>query len=267
MSAHPSRMAKRPWRRPGCWIVVLLPVLAFALAQVGCSPGRTLVVLGPDGTPVTDAWAAYHYRGHVFNFVDSLTYERQGGIRRSDARGRIKIPSRLYHKGPFDTYGSLWIDLLYAPDLHLARALPVADSGIAGEITIRPGTHELVLSDLSDDPEAWERTLDELFDLLAYELLPGLSGQRPPRVAASPAQARELARCVRAEYDALLARHAATPRQPPPRTPYFDSRPPAEQQEILERIREDLARDPLWGPWLVQEWSRHLEYLKRELGA
>lgn len=259
------RVAKRPWRRPGCWAVALLPVLVFAAAQVGCSPGRTLVVVRADGTPIAGAWAAYHYHGHVFNFVDTLTYERPGSVRRSDERGRIAIPSRLYRKGPLDTQGALWIDLLYAPDLHVAREMPHGRSEIAGEIEIRPQTGELVLTDLSDDPEAWERTLEELYDFLAYELLPGLIGGQPPRLAASPAQARELARSLRAEYDALLARHAATPRRPPPRSPYFDSRPPAEQQEILERIREDLVRDPSWGPWLVKKWPRRLDGLEREL--
>jgi hypothetical protein len=257
-----SGVAKRPWRRRGCWIVVLLPVLVFAGAHVGFSPGRTLVVGGADETPVTDAWAAYHYRGYRFNFVHSVTYERQGGIRRSDERGRITIPSRLYRKGPFDSYGSVWIDLLYVPDFHLARAVPVGAVDIPGEITFRAGTGEIVLSDLSDDPEAWERTIEALFGFLAYELLPDLDGRR---VAASPAQARELVRCLRAEYDALLSRHADTARQPPPRDYYFNSRPPAEQQEILERIREDLARDPLWGPWLARKWSRRLDDLERDL--
>lgn len=267
--AEPSvpQARRRFFARPGCWLLGLLPVMLLLAAQVGFSPTTRWTVLRSDGAPVEGALVVFHYYGHRFNLVDSITYERSGGVVRSDGEGRVCLPWRLYRKGPLDTYARPWIDLLYAQELHFARGLRLRNVALPGVFEPRQDGREIVLHDLADDPVEWEKSLHELHRLVADLLYADPHRPAPARAPEPDALEHELTLAVRTEYEALLARHRQTPREAPPSSPYFESRPRQEQEEILARIRADLAREPLWGPVLERDWRRRIEQMEERLAA
>jgi hypothetical protein len=134
-----------------------------------------------------------------------------------------------------------------------------------GFFEVRGGGSELLLADCAADPAVWERSVGELRSFVAFDLVYPALDDRLPEVAASKAEVRELADALAAEYRAFVGRHRDTPRQPPPRDAYFDSRPQAEQEQILARLRADLEREPLWGPYLERRWPDHLSDLDRAI--
>jgi len=260
----PSRLSR--WRH-GCGVAAALALLAGVASLLGYTPETRVRIVREDGSPVAGAYGACFYSGYRFNFVDSISYERPGRIVRSDAGGRLSLPHRLYRKGPLDTYATGHLLLLYAPELHHARRVwSLAESPEeTHEGRVRGGRIEL--RDLREDPAAWERSLDELHSFLRHEVVGAFESRRPPRVHVTAAVARELARHLRSEVEAFARRHAATPREPPPSTPYFESHTPEEQRAILSRIGQDLAREPLWGPRISRRWTPRLDGLDRDLAT
>jgi len=222
-------------------------------------------VLRADGSPAAGAWIAFHYRGHRCNFVDSIEYVRGGGVVRADAEGRVVLPGRFYRKAPFDAYLQPWIDLLYDPGSHYASMAGRRQVSHAGFLESRANGSELVVTDRSGNPTAWERSLEELYALISYELVHRVESDREPRIRVSRDQLRELADALRSDYRALVERHGDTPRQPPEPDAYFRSRSAAEQEEIRDRIRADLERAPLWIDRLEHEWPEKLEELDRAI--
>jgi hypothetical protein len=259
----PRRRLAR-WRH-GCRAAAALALVGGVASLVGYTPETRVRIVREDGSPVAGAYGACFYSGYRFNFVDSISYERPGRVVRSDAGGRLSLPRRLYWKGPLDTHATGHLLLLYAPGLHHARRVwSLAESpGEKHEGRVSGG--RLVLRGLREDPASWERSLDELHSFLRYEVVGAFESGRPLRVHVPAALARELARHLRAEVEAFALRHAATPREPPPSTPDFESRSPEEQRAILSRVGQDLAREPWWGPRISRRWTPRLDGLDREL--
>lgn len=253
-------MKRRGCVRGGC-LVVGGVVALFLGAQVGWAPSERFTVLRPDGTPAAGAVVAFHYRGYRFNLVDSIDYERSGRIVRADARGVVELPDRLYLKGPLDGYLEPWIDLLYDPGVHFAFEAGDYELGRDGILAVRAGGRELVVADRTESPAAWERSLEELFSLVAYDLVYSALNGHELEIAASEAEMRELVDALGGEYRSFLARHRETARELPPRDAYFESLPAADRERLEARIRADLEREPLWGPYLERRWPDRLEQL------
>jgi hypothetical protein len=259
----PRRRLPR-WRH-GCGAAAALALVAGVASLVGYTSETRVRIVHEDGSPVAGAYGACLYSGYRFNFVDSISYERPGRVVRSDAGGRLSLPRRLYWKGPLDTHATGHLLLLYAPGLHHARRVWSLAESPEEKHEGRVSGGRLVLRDLREDPAAWERSLDELHSFLRYEVVGAFESGRPPRVHVTAAVARELARHLRSEVEAFARRHAATPREPPPSTPYFESRTPEEQRAILSRVGQDLAGEPWWGPRISRQWAPRLGELERAL--
>jgi hypothetical protein len=165
--------------RIALWIAAGLTAIV-AVACVAFTPRFSGRVEALDGRSLTGAHVSYRYRGSRFNFVDSLSYERPGGVLRTGADGSFEIPGLWHLRKPLDGRLQPWIEWVYVPEFHHAYGPigPLTDS--------RPGLTEvdwqrgsIRLADLSADPEGWERTVQ----LLQRE---GLTGE-------ADAEARALA--------------------------------------------------------------------------
>ena len=144
------------WLAAGLAVIVAVACVAFTPRF----PGRVEAL---DGRSLTGAHVAYRYRGSRFNFVDSLSYERAGGVLRTSADGSFVIPGLWHLRKPLDGRLEPWIEWVYVPQLHHAYG------PIAKLTESRPGLMEvdwqsgrIRLADLSDDPEGWERTVQLL---------------------------------------------------------------------------------------------------------
>ena len=245
-------------------VKILLGLVAIVMvASVGVVMPRTVRVVGPDGAPV-EAWAAYHYAGHRFNFVDSIGYSRPGAIAWTGADGNLRLSGKIYLRFPLDGWLDHRIDLLYAPALHTAIPYPLAADPVPRIFERSDDDGTLRLVDHTGDPELFERSLDRLFSLVRYDLMSGRAGKFSVTAQTTDALAKQ----VVGEYRAFAENHAATPRTMPTMgMEYLQYQPDAEREAVLTRLREDLAREPLWGPYMERAWGRRIAELERKIGG
>lgn len=243
------------WLRRVALALALLLIAAVAVTSVSVVPSRTGTLLDASGRPLEGAYVAYSYRGYRFNFVDTLTYERPGKIVRTDARGEFKTRGFVHVHPPLDSALMPWIEWVYAPRLHFAFG-PLAfwRASIPGVLEIDAEHDVAKLSDLTENPEWWSRTIDELYGQVGYALL---SNERVP---ASKAIRRELLEHLREEYRAFMERHAETPRKMPEpvNLRYMTEE---EREKSLAQIRESYEREPLWGQLMERLMERRLRTL------
>jgi len=242
--------------------LILLGFVAIGIiASVGVVMPRTIRVTGPDGAPV-EAWAAYHYLGYRFGLVESLSYSHAGAIARTDADGNLRLPGTIYLHLPIDGWLRHRIDLLYAPGLHAATEYPLAADPTPRNFSRSGDGGTIRLADRTDDPEMWMRGFDRLFAFVRYDLMGGM----PRDVTAGLRNVDALARQVMADYRAFLERHAKTRRTVPTiGTGHLQYMPEAEREATIARIRADLAREPLWGPYVERVWSDRIAELERRI--
>lgn len=245
-------------------LILVIGLIAIGAAtSVGVVMPRTVRIVGPDGTPV-EAWAAYHYDGYRFGLVETLTYTRAGAIARPDPDGNLHLPGRIYLRLPIDGWLGHRIDLLYAPNLHAAISYPLAADPSSRSFSRSDDGGTISLADRTDDPEMWMRDFDTLFAFVRYDLLGGW--QR--KIAAGPQEVDHIARQVIDDYRAFLEHHAATPRATPTiGMEYLQYLPEAEREVTLARVREGLAREPLWGPHVERTWDKRIAELERKTGG
>ncbi|MDH3230534.1 MAG: hypothetical protein OEN55_12145 [Alphaproteobacteria bacterium] len=245
-------------------VKILLGLAAIGVvASVGVVMPRTVRVVGPDGAPV-EAWAAHYYHGYRFNFVHPIEYFRPGAIVKTDADGNFRLPARIYLRVPLDGWLGHQIDLLYAPALHSATLYPLAARPIPRIFERSGDGGTLRLVDQTGDPEIWARNLDSLYSFVRYDLM----SERARKVSVTPEAVDALARQVIAEYRAFAETHAAMPRTVPTMgMDYLEYQPAAEREAILARIRDDLAREPLWGPYIERSRGRRIAELERKIGG
>lgn len=222
-------------------VLALLLVAAVAATTVSVVPSRTETLLDASGRPLEGAYVAYSYKGYRFNFVDTLTYHRPGAILRTGAHGEFKTPGFVHVHRPLDNALKPWIEWVYVPELHFAFGpLAFSRDPIPGVLECDAERRVAKISDLTENPEWWSRTLDELDSLVSYALLAN------KLVPASEATRQELLGHLREEYRAFMERHAETPRELI-EPGYLRYKPEEERQKILAKIREGYEREPLWG--------------------
>lgn len=247
-------------------VLLLLALALLAAASVSWSPAVTLQITDAAGEPAPGAYVRYHYDTSILNFVDSLDRVARGSaFVRADADGTAAIPWRLHLRAPWPptTPPEVFVDHVYVPRLHNA----------SGPIPLRYGPHQaplfqvddagrVRLLDASQDPELWERSLDELYDCIR-EAAEGRERMADPGDG-SGAQVSELIRHFREEYAALLARYGDARRQRPA-VPAGMS--PEDAAEWTRRTDALLAREPLWGPRLERFWIPRLKRLEQLEGS
>jgi hypothetical protein len=259
----PGTKQRRRKKRVRSWIAVTVAVL-FAAATTSWTLPRTLILTDQDGAPVSDAYVRYHYEGELVNPVHPVTYVARGSvITRADAEGRIRIPFRLHLRSPapLSTPPWLYIDTVYTPRLHNAFG-PIAERSTSrpGVFTLDEEHERVTIFDVSGDPERWERSLSDLFDSIRSTVSTSAMAPADPDDASTAASARELIAHLRREYDAFLAKHGSAPRG---RAPAPAGVTAAARQARLLRTNADLAREPLWGPYIERMWKRNLQELDR----
>lgn len=242
--------------------IVLGLMLAGTIASVGVVMPRTIRTAGPDGTPV-EAWAAYHYEGNRFNFADSIAYRRPGALVKTDSDGNLHLAGTIYLHFPLDGWLSPRIDLLYAPALHGVVAFPLAAEPAVRIFERSTDGRMLRLADQTNDPELWARSLGRLIPYLRHDLM----GGSPHDIAVDPRTVEILAEQAIADYRAFVERHAATPRTIPTiGVDHLKYESEAEREATLARIRAELAREPLWGPYVQRIWGQQVSDLERATG-
>ncbi len=243
--------------------ILVLLVAGLLAASIGVVMPRTVRVVGPDGAPV-EAWAAYHYSGYRFNFVDSIRYSRAGAIVRTDADGELRLAGKIYWRFPLDGWLAHRVDMLYAPALHSAIHYPLAAAPFPRLFGRSGDGKTLFPVDQTGDPEMWGRSLDGLYSFVRYDLM----SEPARKVSVTRATVDTLARQVVADYRAFVKTHAATPRTAPTMgMEWLQGRTEAEREAALARIREDLAREPLWGPYIERTWGGQIADLGRQIGG
>ena len=249
-------------KRLRLWSAVLL-VSAFALATVSWTPAATFRLIDEHGAPAADAFIRFHYDGHLINLVHPVSYIARGSvIVRSDADGLVRIPGRVHFRRPLplSTPPSLFIDHVYVPRLHNAFG-PIAKQTMPrpGVFSISEQRDVVGVADVSGSPERWELSLRFLYDCIRETL--SRDGSRTP---AAPGDARTAAHALalidhlRREYAAFLAAYGSVTRQRPAEPQWGSER---DRQLWREQIDAQLAREPLWGPFMERIWEHHLREL------
>lgn len=244
-------------------LIFLLALAAIGLiASVGVVMPRTVRLLGPDGAPA-NAWIAYYYEGYRFNLVDTISYSRPGGITRTDGDGTVRLAGKLYLHVPLDGWLRHRVILLSAPDLHVSARVQFDGAGSGDAVDVLDDGALLQLADLAGRPEERAQGLNDLYAFVRYQLMT----EEPRHVTATAETVAALAQQVITEYRSLIETHARTSRgMPTIGMDYLQYQPATEREAILARIREDLAREPLWGPYLERIWSRRIAELERQIG-
>jgi len=239
-----------------------LAAVLLAFATISWTLPTTITMTDKRGAPAADAYVRYHYKGYLVNFVHPVSYVARGSaIVRADADGRVKIPFRMHIRAPFPLSAppAHFIDDVYVPRLHNAFG-PIAPltTSRPGVFLIEGETGRVTILDVSDDPEHWDRSLRNLYDCIRRTLDgPRATGAEHETTVT---YARELIAHLRREYQALLAAHGQRPRtRPPPPAWHSD----AERQAWSEQVDAQLAREPLWGPYLERMWRAELQQLAR----
>jgi hypothetical protein len=232
-------------------VVLLLLAAGLLASSVGVVMPRSFRVVGPTGAPAT-AWAAYDYEGQRLNFVGSLVWDRPGGIVRADDNGAIRLPMLVYLKAPLDGWLTHRVRLIHTPALHATLHEHRPAGGTA-----------LKFQDYTAAPAAWGHTFDEIYSLVAYDLM--LSTHE--RYAVEPKTVKELARLVVDDYRALLAAHGETPRIVPEDIPgHLQFASDEDRAEWRERMRREIEREPTWGAYLERRYAKRIAELEITFG-
>src|SRR5262245_33957400 len=106
----------RRWRSRA----LILIIVAFVMASVSISCGRTFVIRDRVGSPVSGAYVAFHREGSRLAIAESVTYQASHlELLKSDSAGRVVIPWAVHARWPFiETPPKVSVDLIYAPTLH-----------------------------------------------------------------------------------------------------------------------------------------------------
>jgi hypothetical protein len=248
-------------KRLGIWLGGLAAALVV-LASVSWSLPRTLVIIDEQGAPAAGAYVRFHYEGNILNFVHPLSYIGRGSqIIRADDEGRAIIPGRLHLRRPLpvSTPPAVYIDHIYVPRLHNAfGAVTPLSNAREGVFAVDEDEGRVTVSNVAESPERWERSLAYLFDAIRETA----SGSREAAEAddrRTRQHALELIGQLRAEHQAFLARFGATER---PRLEAAPGGLAAERAAWQQKLDEEWTRQPLWGPFFVETWTRRLEELE-----
>lgn len=240
------------------WFVRVLTValvgtaLAITAVSISIVPSLSGTVTDLEGRSVAKAFVAYRYKGSRFNFVDSLSYYRPGEVLLTDANASYDVPGFVQLHQPLDGELVPWIEWVYVPELHHLFG-PIAPA-----TETRPGlvendrTNRVVrLADLTDDPERWSQTIREL-DRLSYAAH-AEAADSSSQIEMTEAVRVSLRQCLQTEFDQFLERHADTPRGMPD-MPDLEYLSEEERRGRIERVLQDLERNPLWGPHMEDLW-------------
>jgi hypothetical protein len=243
-------------RRRRLAVAALVAAAALAAAtQVHVTLPRTLLLVGPDGKPLAEAWVGYHFRGHRFATVQSNTWDRPGELARTED-GEMALPLRVHLRSwPLATGPEPVIDLVYVPRLHNATG-PLGDDGRAGRVTVNGD--RLVVADLGNDPEAWLASLQMLYGFVAYEVLAEGDG---PWSHVRPGTVTDLANALAAESLAFRRQWGSVARGPAHAPPHLEAGS-AERTAWEMGSAAELAGAPLWGDRLGARWHEDLLYLR-----
>ena len=251
-------------KRLRVWTIALIAA-AIAVASVSWTSPITLQLRDEQGRPVSDGYVRFHYYGYLINPVHPVTYiARESTIIRVDGDGRVTIPARIHLRRPLplSTPPSAFIDQVYVPQLHNAFG-PVAEQTMSrpGVFTIAGNRGAVTVADVSASPEHWELSLRNLFDCIRGTLIrPGSAERLAPRDRETAALARELIDHLRREYAAFQATYEHAARQRPAEPQWGSER---DRQLWREQIDAQLAREPLWGPFMVRMWEHNLNELNQ----
>jgi hypothetical protein len=195
--------------------------------------------------------------------VHPVTYvARESAIIRADPDGRATIPARLHLRRPLplSTPPSVFIDHVYVPHLHNAFG-PVTEHTMSRPrvFAIAESHSDVSIFDVSASPELWERSLGNLYDCLRDTMLRSDSARlRPPDDPPTAAYVRELIEHLRREYAAFQTLYGQAARERPPEPQWGSER---DRQLWREQIDAQLAREPLWGPFVTRTWDQNLREL------
>ena len=219
-------------------IAGIVLVLLAALASISFNVPRKFAIVDTAGAPLHPAYIVYTYRGSRPNPVHPVTYQaRPFVVARSDASGRVAIPSAFHVHKPFplETPPSLQVEFIYVPGLHNATARMSDDD-------------RAVIADLTHQPDLWQASLWNIASLLSR--LTSRTSDQPPLSDLDTAQAaliRELIGHFHQEYDGFLSRYRDTLR-PKPEMPAHVRLSSAEEQRRWQEFNDDYyAREPRWG--------------------
>lgn len=250
-------------KRARVWMVVVF-LAVVAMATVSWTSGTTVLFTDEAGRPASGAYVQYHYYGYRINPVHPVTYTARGSvIIRADAHGQVRIPGQIHLRSPLPLAMPprlFIIDHVYLPRLHSAFD-PIAEGTTSrpGVFTIDQGREHVTVFDVSQDPDRWASSLDYLFDCIRETL--SRDGSRTPAASGdtrTAVHARELIDHFGMEYAAFLAQYGQTARGRP-RAPQGGSE--RDLQSWEEQTNAQLAREPLWGPFVERIWRNNLAVL------
>jgi hypothetical protein len=247
-------------KRIRLWIAGFIFATIAAASVSWTSPVR-LKLVDESGTPAADAYVVFHYYGHLLNPVHPVTYVAGGNaIVRATSDGMVTIPTRVHLRRPLplSTPPSAFIEHVYVPRLHNAFG-PVAEQTMSrpGVFTIAGDRDRVVMADVSGSPEQWERSIRHLYDCIRDTLIrSGSAAPSRPSDSSTVAHVRELIVHVRREYEAFLEKYRSVVRQRPQEPRWGSER---DRQLWREQTDAQLAREPLWGPYVERMWAQNLE--------
>jgi hypothetical protein len=250
-------------KRLRAWTIGLIAA-AIAVASVSRTSPITLQLTDEQGRPASEGYVRFHYYGYLINPVHPVTYARESTLIRIDGDGRMTIPARIHLRRPLplSTPPSAFIDQIYVPPLHNAFG-PVAEQTMSrpGVFTIGENRAAVTIADVSASPEHWELSLRNLFDCILGTLIrSGSAEPLAPRDRETAALARELIDHLRREYAAFQATYGHAARQRPAEPQWGSER---DRQLWREQIDAQLAREPLWGPFMERVWEHNLKELNQ----
>jgi hypothetical protein len=243
-------------------------LIAAAAASMSITPRRTIELVDDGGAAAHPGYVAYEYLGHRPNPVHPVTYRaRPLALARSDATGRVLIPTAFHMHAPFPvkTHPSLRIALVYVPRLHNAWGqLSDGAPSRPGIFTITVPGRRAQVADLSDRPALWEGTLRNVASLI-HQLVSRPAGE--PRLQdvdpATAALTVELIDQFRDEYDAFLSRYRDVIRTRPEMPAHIRWSSAEEQRRWTEMIDADLTREPRWGPLIARLFADELRVFEQ----
>ena len=244
-------------------LVAGLIVAAIAATSVSWTLPTTVRLTDERGKPAAGAYVRFHYYGHLINLVHPVTYiARASAIIKADTDGRVRIPASLHFRRPLplSTPPSLFVDHVYVPRLHNAFG-PIAERTMSRPqvFTIADNHRNVSIADVSGTPELWELSLRNLFDCIRGTLIrSGSARLSPPGDQQTAAYVRELIDHLRREYAAFQTRYGQVARTRPPEPPWGSE---GDRQRWREQVDAQLAREPIWGPFMERMWKYNLREL------
>jgi hypothetical protein len=192
-------------------------------------------------------YLVYNFQGQRLNPAHSTSYNATAlAVRRTDDRGRIRIPGAFHVHLPFpiETHPSLRIAMIYAPGQH--NGLGSIHAGTEPNVfEYDPERHRADIVDLSERPQRWEGTLMNL-PFFLHQIVP--FNARTQFKTADPTSAAltvELIGHFRQEYQAFLSVYRDVARPLPPKPAGMNE---DETRRWKEMVDKDLSERPTWGP-------------------